>query len=115
MSGDSRHIRVPDEIWDPAKARTFAEGTNLTTIIKAFLRDYVSAPPMGLSGGYEVVDCGGRQVPEGKKVTDSIRGEEFTYQQAIDTGRIVVVDSVGVAHRVHPGVFGLVVKKMEDK
>lgn len=36
-----RSIRVPDEIWDPAKVKVKAEGTNLSELIREFLAEYI--------------------------------------------------------------------------
>lgn len=39
-----RNIRVPDALWDTAKAKASAEGTDLSTLIRQFLSDYVVRP-----------------------------------------------------------------------
>lgn len=39
-----RHLRVPEEVWEPALARARREGTNLSAVIVGYLRDYVTKP-----------------------------------------------------------------------
>ena len=39
-----RNVRVPDALWEAAKARAAAEGRTLTDVIVAALHRYVSAP-----------------------------------------------------------------------
>lgn len=39
-----RNMRVTDEVWLPAIAKAVAEGTTVTEVITASLRDYTSAP-----------------------------------------------------------------------
>lgn len=39
-----RHLRVPPEVWEPALERARKEGTNLSAVVVAFLRDYVTRP-----------------------------------------------------------------------
>jgi hypothetical protein len=38
-------MRVADDVWLPAIAKTVAEGTTVTEVITASLRDYTSTPP----------------------------------------------------------------------
>lgn len=35
-----RNIRATDEVWKPALARAHAEGTDLTKVLVAFLKEY---------------------------------------------------------------------------
>lgn len=37
-----RHVRVPDDLWDAAKAATAAEGTDITKVLVAALTEYVT-------------------------------------------------------------------------
>lgn len=39
-----RHLRVPEEVWEPAMARARREGTNLSAVVVGFLRGYVALP-----------------------------------------------------------------------
>ena len=39
-----RHLRVPDDVWEPALQRTKAEGTNITAVVVERLREYAQAP-----------------------------------------------------------------------
>jgi hypothetical protein len=36
-----RSVRVPDELWDAAKAKAAAEGRTITDVVVAALRRYV--------------------------------------------------------------------------
>ncbi len=40
-----RTIRIPDEIWLPAKAKADADGVNLSEVIREALRTYIEAEP----------------------------------------------------------------------
>jgi len=46
-----RNLRVPDGIWEPAKAKAKAEGHTLTAVITEFLTDYINTPPGKTQGG----------------------------------------------------------------
>jgi predicted DNA binding CopG/RHH family protein len=37
-----RNLRVPDDLWQAAKAKAAAEGTTLTAVLVAALRRYVA-------------------------------------------------------------------------
>lgn len=37
----SRNIRVPDDLWEAAKARTTEDGTTVTAVVNAALRAYL--------------------------------------------------------------------------
>lgn len=37
-----RAVRVPDEVWDAAKAKAQAEGTNVSAVVLAALHEYVA-------------------------------------------------------------------------
>lgn len=39
-----RSIRIEDELWDAAKTKAEAEGTDLSNIIRGKLRDYIEEP-----------------------------------------------------------------------
>lgn len=39
-----RSIRIEDELWDAAKTKAEAEGTDLSNIIRGALRDYIEEP-----------------------------------------------------------------------
>jgi predicted DNA binding CopG/RHH family protein len=39
-----RNIRIPDDLWDAAKAKAEARGSALSTVIREFLRRYVARP-----------------------------------------------------------------------
>lgn len=41
-STPGRSVRVPDELWAAAMAKAKSEGTNLSEVIKAYLREYVA-------------------------------------------------------------------------
>jgi len=36
-----RSLRIPPDLWQAARAKAAAEGTNLTAVVVAFLRRYV--------------------------------------------------------------------------
>jgi predicted HicB family RNase H-like nuclease len=38
----NRNVRVPDELWDTARAKAEAEGRNLSEIIRQALERYVA-------------------------------------------------------------------------
>jgi hypothetical protein len=40
----TRTVRVPDDLWNEAKVKTAAEGTTITNVILAALRDYCAVP-----------------------------------------------------------------------
>jgi hypothetical protein len=40
-----RNFRVPDDVWNAAKARADAEGTNLTAVLVAALIEYGQGKP----------------------------------------------------------------------
>lgn len=40
-----RSVRAPDEVWLPALERAEAEGTSLSAVIVAFLREYGAPRP----------------------------------------------------------------------
>lgn len=37
-----RNVRVPDEVWDAARARAESEGTTVSAVVLAALREYVT-------------------------------------------------------------------------
>jgi hypothetical protein len=37
-----RYLLVHDDLWDPAKAKAEAEGTNISAVIRRLLREYIS-------------------------------------------------------------------------
>lgn len=39
-----RSIRIEDELWDAAKTKAEAEGTDLSNIIRGALREYIEEP-----------------------------------------------------------------------
>jgi hypothetical protein len=39
-----RNLRVPDDVWDAAKAKAAAEGTTVSAVIVAALREYAGLP-----------------------------------------------------------------------
>ncbi len=40
-----RPIRISDELWEAAKAKAEAEGTNVSAVLREKLREYISGPP----------------------------------------------------------------------
>ena len=46
-----RNIRVPDGVWEAAKAKAAAEGRTITDVIAAALRRYIASPAKPQSGG----------------------------------------------------------------
>jgi predicted HicB family RNase H-like nuclease len=40
-----RSVRVPDEVWEAAKARAESEGSSVSAVVQAALRRYVTRPP----------------------------------------------------------------------
>jgi predicted transcriptional regulator len=40
-----RNIRVPDELWDAAKAKAEADGRSVSAVLVEALRRYVTRPP----------------------------------------------------------------------
>lgn len=42
-------IRCPDELWSAAQAQAKTEGTNITSVVKAALEQYVSRGTAGSS------------------------------------------------------------------
>ncbi len=41
----ARNVRIPDELWDAAKARAELEGTDVSAVIRAALQRFVTRPP----------------------------------------------------------------------
>jgi len=39
-----RNIRVPDDLWDAARAKAESKGQDLSMVIRDFLRRYVARP-----------------------------------------------------------------------
>ena len=42
-----RAVRVPDDLWEAARAQAYAEGTTVTAVILAALQEYTGSPPWG--------------------------------------------------------------------
>lgn len=40
-----RPVRISDELWNAAKAKAEAEGTNVSEVVREKLREYVTTPP----------------------------------------------------------------------
>lgn len=40
-----RNVRVPDEVWEPAKSKAASEGTSVSARINAWLREYAGVTP----------------------------------------------------------------------
>lgn len=40
-----RPVRISDELWDAAKAKAEAEGTNVSAVVREKLHEYVTTPP----------------------------------------------------------------------
>lgn len=40
-----RKVRIPDETWDPAKAKADDEGTDRATVLRVALEEFLTAPP----------------------------------------------------------------------
>lgn len=40
-----RNVRVPDEVWDAARVKAEAEGTTVSAVVLAALRQYVKNRP----------------------------------------------------------------------
>lgn len=43
--GPIRSVRVPDDLWNAAKARAASEGTTISELIRHWIRNYVNTPP----------------------------------------------------------------------
>lgn len=51
-----RNVRVPDPLWEAAKARAAAEGRTVTDVIVTALHRYVSAPQPDRGPGHPPAD-----------------------------------------------------------
>lgn len=40
-----RKVRLDDEVWDPAKVKADAEGTDRSTVVRVLLEEWLAAPP----------------------------------------------------------------------
>lgn len=40
-----RNIRIPDELWDAARAKAASEGSDVSAVVREFLTEYVMPPP----------------------------------------------------------------------
>lgn len=53
-----RSIRVPDGVWNPAKAKAEGEGRTIGDVITGFLHRYIDAPPAAGAGTQPPADRG---------------------------------------------------------
>lgn len=44
-----RNVRVPDDVWQPAKERAEANGETVSEVVRRALVEYVTPPPPGPS------------------------------------------------------------------
>ncbi|MFE9391218.1 hypothetical protein [Streptomyces sp. NPDC006784] len=92
-----RNIRVPNEVWDPAKTRATQEGRTIAAVVNSYLSRYGSGTSEGAATAnpWDIVNLVMRELP------DKTVGPETDLANAVDAAADML-RALGIAPVVKP-------------